>query len=148
MNTDQVLYVLRKISAGHTVGVYASDMLPKDVKKPAALVINDEPHDQPGNHWYALYLPNNKQSIFFDSYGRKPPENILKFLSCNSAKYIYNKKTLQDMSSIVCGQYCILFLLFAINKFKLPVFLSLFTDNTRLNDETVFELYQYLLKKL
>lgn len=99
--------VLKKIF----LGVFPSDMLPTKVSHyPAALVINLDPHDQPGSHWVAVYLDSQGKIDYFDSYGRKPNlENIEKFIS--NAKYKHNSTPVQRLLTATCGQFCIYFLI-------------------------------------
>ncbi len=56
------------------------------------MVINLDPHDQPGSHWVSLYADLDKNQIyFFDSFGKKPRKKIKKFIN-KITKYMYNKK--------------------------------------------------------
>ena len=36
---------------------------------PSAYVINSETHDQPGEHWVAVYFDQHGRGEYFDSYG-------------------------------------------------------------------------------
>ena len=48
-------------------GVYSRDNLPKI--KDGAYIINHDEYSDIGTHWVALYLQNNNNVIYFDSFG-------------------------------------------------------------------------------
>ena len=83
-------------------GVYPVDKLPK--WKPGAYVINTDKHDEPGEHWLAVY---NKE--FFNSSGEPPHDDLLhKFIG---DKYEFNSIALQNPLSNACGFYCCYYIL-------------------------------------
>ncbi len=89
-------------------GVFASDNLPKqNIQKPACFIINTDPSSLPGTHWVAIYFPKIGKTYYFDSFGVRPSvKSIISFISRNSTHYEYNKKQLQNVFSVVCGNYC------------------------------------------
>ena len=68
MNTLQILKAIHGLP-GVWAGVYPSDTAPMRWTKPAAIVVNTDPHTKPGSHWIAMYLNNLGHCIYFDSYG-------------------------------------------------------------------------------
>ena len=53
------------------LGVFASNELPSKISTyPSALIANTDPCNKPGQHWVAMFFPDeeNKEE-FFDSYG-------------------------------------------------------------------------------
>lgn len=112
MNTLQIETILshNKYTKNYFTGVFPIDKIPKYVKKPTMLVINTDSSNKPGQHWLALFLPENGCIIeYFDSYGMQPiNKRIITFLKHNSIKYnfLYNNKRLQHAFSTVRGQYC------------------------------------------
>ena len=120
-------------------GVYAIDKLPLTLlHKPFGIVMNLDPSWKTGSHWTALYIPELGQGIYFDSYGRQPPANVVNFLerNCKNYGYEYNKAVYQGDLSIKCGYFCINFLQSFFTQTKLPI----------LKCKTVFN--ENLLKKL
>ena len=93
-------------------GVFPSDKLPVVNKYPSALIANTDHHDQPGTHWAAMYFVTHDESEFFDSYGF-PPEtyNMDEYLLRESTYRYFNDKPLQGLTSDVCGDYCLFYLL-------------------------------------
>ena len=125
---------LRKV----TLGVFSRDTLPtrKILKFPCGLIVNSDKANQPGTHWLALYAHSPKKIAFFDSFGKNPflyGVEIDKFI-CNSfpeanGNYEWNTTQLQDMSSSMCGLFCLYFMYFScrgeslrqiVNKFEYP----------------------------
>jgi hypothetical protein len=119
MNTDQIECILRKtfhhdnLHANY-LGVYARDKIPLPLKRfPACFIANTDRSGQPGQHWVAFYQASCADRLeFFDSYGLYPELYHFKV-----ADYVHNAKPLQDTDSMVCGQYCILYL---IHRSKAP----------------------------
>lgn len=70
-------------------------------------VINTHNHNQPGEHWIAIYNTNN-QSFAFDPLGIYYPKKLIdKFTNRN---VVYNTTQYQDLFTDTCGQYCLLWL--------------------------------------
>lgn len=87
-------------------GVYPIDRLPHR-KMCGGYIINTDEHDEPGEHWVAVFV-NTRGTDYFDSYGRPPiDKRILKFLGSNVS---YNSRMLQGPTSRVCGHYCVYFI--------------------------------------
>ena len=120
--------------------VCAKDELPVG-KKPLqtkAFIVNTDLAIDPGQHWVALYFKGNK-AIYFDSYGLPPlKDHVLPFIQNNSLGWIENTQMLQDVTSEVCGLYCI-YVLYELNRgSSLQNILSIFSkDNLIKNDNDV-----------
>ena len=84
-------------------GVFPSDKLPIVDTYPSAMIANTDPYDEPGMHWIAMYFVSPDESEFFDSYSMDG--YILR-----GATY-YNDKPMQGLTSDVCGDYCLFYLL-------------------------------------
>ena len=88
------------------------------------IVFNTDPHTKGGRHWISMYIDLLGKSMkktpciyYFDSYGRKPPDeikNLIKELLKQSnkyklnLKYLYNDDKYQNKES-QCGVYSIYF---------------------------------------
>ena len=57
-------------------------------------------------HWTCFYI-NNKKSYYFDSVGGQPDKFLLNQLP---KPVTYHKYKIQDISSKLCGSYCLYFL--------------------------------------
>jgi hypothetical protein len=91
------------------------------------MILNLDPHYKPGSHWVAI-IKNDKNLIYFDSYGRPPTKDVeLKMKKAKQKEEkakqkeekekkeiipMYNDKQLQPYqsfkyNSFLCGYYCI-----------------------------------------
>lgn len=141
MNSQQIDSILRynQYSKRYFKGVYAADQLPLIVDSyPAAFVVNTDPSHKPGTHWVSFYFNANGNGDFFDSYGKTPEfynDEFKVFLDNNTGKWKYNKKQLQHISSVVCGQYVVYYLIMKcrpnVDGSKI---MSVFTKDKTFND--------------
>jgi hypothetical protein len=126
------------------VGVFAADTLPRRLhKKPALLICNTDPISKPGSHWVAFFIGENGEGEFWDSYGMPP---IIKqhrqFMDRLCKQWTYNHTSLQAIDSIVCGEYCILYLVHRAHGYTLRCFVkSLFGPEPDANDAVVRKLF-------
>jgi hypothetical protein len=115
MNSTDIHKILSRdpYTAKYYLGVFPCDKIPAIEQFPSAMVINTDKHDEKGTHWLAIYIQSNYTLEFFDSYGL-PPEaygkDITKFLK-KYPNIRWNKIVMQSLTSNVCGQYCIYFIL-------------------------------------
>lgn len=114
------------------------------------IVFNTDPHDEPGEHWIAMYvdiLGKNLDSIpgiyYFDSYGSKPGKEVNQLIqkikkqgakNKTPFKYFYNDHSFQSKDS-QCGMYAIHFIKSMLNDISFKKFL-----NTDLNDKRMKQL--------
>ena len=73
MDTLQIQHALQDVNS--FLGVYASDLLPLSIVQTGTIIVNTDPHTEPGLHWQAIYFQNphrTSNGYFFDSYGRYP----------------------------------------------------------------------------
>lgn len=103
----------KKTGSRHFIGVYPLDMLPDNIRKPAAFVANTSDSSQRSGHWVAFYVPEKGSTQYFDSYGTIPlhPEFYTWLQKFNIHKELFfNKKRYQAENSPVCGFYTLVFL--------------------------------------
>ena len=94
------------------IGVYPIDRLPTCIlPKPSGIIINLDESYKVGSHWVAVKFELKKPAIYFDSFGRYPPDAIISFMERNGKHWISSTKIYQSPYSSLCGYYCILFLL-------------------------------------
>jgi hypothetical protein len=125
-------------------GVFANNKLPRRASKRTFIIVNDDPSYKNGSHWCALYVDENGLGYFFDSFGQPPRKTHVRFLKENCRYWNYNAKQLQDQSSTLCGNYCVLFLLNFALGYCVDDFMKMFTSDTSLNDvicEEIFQMY-------
>ena len=84
-------------------GVYSRDNLIQI--KDGAYVINLDEYYDIGTHWIALYVNNNNNITYFDSFGvENIPTEIKIFI--NNKKIKPNIFRIQACDSIMCGYFC------------------------------------------
>ena len=107
MNTKQINAILQCDSMTKHLyhGKFAMDCLP--TLQRGAYIINSDDHDEPGEHWLAVYNDNCVE--YFDSYGLAPLDvRLIDFLGDT---YVYNASQLQQLFTNACGFYCVYYIL-------------------------------------
>jgi hypothetical protein len=105
------------------------------VKQPAALIINLDKSYNPGTHWVAVVINQDKSASYFDSLGRKPPKAIENFLRRNSNVHFFNNIQYQHNDSLHCALFCIVYIYYAVREINiLPKF---HTKDLKKNDTIV-----------
>ena len=124
------------------LGAFAKDEIPTKINSfPCCFIINTENRSEPGEHWLAVYINNQKIAQFFYSYGLPPSYYQLEApLKKISRKINYNQRQIQGTSTY-CGLYCVLFLLFAVRN-NLNSFYNQFSTDFIKNDFII----SYLIK--
>jgi hypothetical protein len=116
MDTAQLTSLARTCSTTmrYFRGVYASDTLPHRAIANSTYICNLDTSDEPGSHWISFYVPSDRsRSVeYFDPYGLPPPTYFNSFLSRGHSKdyFLYNSRTIQHLSSAVCGQYALYYI--------------------------------------
>ena len=77
-------------------------------RAPCSYIANSDPCTELDSHWVAFFHSSPKSLEFFDSYGKTPAYYGLSIP--NTMAVNYNTLQLQADSSLLCGQWCILFL--------------------------------------
>ena len=89
-------------------GVFSKDTLPKKIKPTENGVVNLADSDDPGTHWVCYYNRSDLDYVlYFDSYGLPPPQEIEKYLKTSGKQIQYNTGEIQQLSTVLCGTYCI-----------------------------------------
>ena len=141
MDSLEIVRILKqdRFTKHYFRGVFACDQLPtRYVPRPSAFVVNTDPSNKPGQHWVAIYITQNGEGEYFDSYGQKPTLPQLKsFLKENASLINFNRQPLQGPLSAVCGQYTIFFLLHRCRGSSMRNITHLFSSDKMDNDITV-----------
>lgn len=133
MNSNQIRDNLKGYAG--FVGVHPCDRLPQ-LKWGQAMIVNTDPHDQPGEHWVALYKSNLDCLEYFDSFGLPPLiPNIRKYINLSShSSFTYSTVQLQHNTSETCGNYCIVFVKHRLLSLPFASLLAHFTTSQKDND--------------
>lgn len=128
---------------GEYIGTYPSDLLPKITKFPAALILNTDPSNKPGQHWVAVYIKRNGVGEYFDPFGLQPLMNeFINFLDNNCPNgWTFNDNTIQGINSINCGRFCYMFIILKSLDYSLVQIIKLFSRIHLLNDAIIDKYY-------
>lgn len=127
-------------------GTWSVDNVPlkKALKSKArsCFIVNSSPSTHPGSHWTAVWINENKTSKdrcveHFCSYGLPPPLQLHQLLQSGTKKYIRSRKQLQKRNSILCGYYCMLYLMCKSRGLGMKKFLNCFSKFPEINDNIV-----------
>jgi len=128
MDTLQIQHALHDVNS--FLGVYASDLLPLSIVQTGTIIVNTDPHTEPGLHWQAIYFQNphrTSNGYFFDSYGRDSfIPSIQDFIRRHCTVWQYSRMQLQGPTTTVCGEYCCLFALYMDRGYTRQQFVGLF----------------------
>ena len=124
-------------------GVYSKDQLPpsQELIRTKFYIVNMQDHDEgEGTHWVVFYYNKPLTSIYFDSFGFPPPEDVEEVIK----EYIYNDEDIQDLESTACGSFCIAFIKFLHDKQDkqeaYKAFVKIFKLDTSQNDRILQKL--------
>ena len=106
-------------------GCFSKDRIIK-LDNNKCLIYNFQNSNQKGSHWCSITGKNNKIFIF-DSFGiGEIPSEIYEIYK--NFKIITNIYQIQHITSILCGLYSILFILYDVKKMILCIFLDYLTN--------------------
>ena len=139
--------LVKKLGIKNFQGCFYKDKL-KEIKSNSSYILNlNSEFDENGNrnkgsHWVALCVDDDKQGIYFDSYGLDPPKEIKNLLKSNQYKIGNTTKNIQSLMSNLCGFFCLAFIYFLnISKFRTKniiydasIYIDLFEDLDKVND--------------
>src|SRR5215813_1843872 len=111
MNTLQLEQCLKLLNIQNS-GVYALDTLPNfSTKYPECGIVNSDPSNLAGTHWFGFYREKRQVCEFFDSFARPAPLEIVKKLCSDEVtSYFANPVVVQHQNSITCGIHCLYYL--------------------------------------
>ena len=133
---------ISKIFAGNNNygGTYARDEIPEDLdRRHKFYMINLDSKSGPGTHWTCCFNCRPDTVYYFDSFGAPPPEMLLSEMKQTGKEIHFNGIQIQNLSSIMCGYYCIDVLrqLNAGKSFK--NILSGYSNDTKTNEKMINE---------
>lgn len=122
------------------LGVFFKDELPATIYDGGYIInLQDKSEGGGGTHWTALYV-ENKNSVYFDSFGAPPPESVKRFVKPIDKQLVYSSKEIQNIVSGVCGYYVLYFLYYMSHRRRQePNIYRRFKDFQRLWSETPSE---------
>lgn len=120
------------------VGVYSRDRIPTPTVFPSFAIVNTDASSGPGEHWVALGFYKDHIE-YFDSFGLPPMH--LSFTN-GYKKIQWNSVCIQEVKSLICGYYCILYVVLRAKRISFERILNHFST-TKLEENT-FTLFKLL----
>ena len=160
MNTFQIWDALHhdEFCKDKTAGVFPRDYLSKIRKRiyPFGIIINTSraSDEDGGTHWVAVWIKNEKDAEFFDSFGKTAifygveiHAMIMRLAPNCEGRYKENYIQLQHPTSDLCGLFCLYYLYHTSRGYVLRriVFNFTYPKNLKSNDAL---LRRFAIKKL
>ena len=94
-------------------GVFSRDDLPDRINEPEVGIINLDSKIGPGTHWVCYRNDEEGGDLceYFDPFGLIMPTEVLKYLQTSGEKIIYSTDEIQERDSVLCGYWCLYYLL-------------------------------------
>ena len=132
MNTRDISKVLKNDHKASTVfqGVYSRDgfinalrTAPLPLK--GTFIFNTHRTLLPGEHWICV-ICHGEYAEYFDSFGRHPGiyKTISELLRQRFKTVLWNSELLQNTSTTLCGDYCILFALLSARQWSMERYIE------------------------
>jgi hypothetical protein len=150
MDTNMLLDGLNKIVKAKRikVGVISADQVKSmlNVPSPKMYIANLQSSKFRGNHWISIYSPKLNEYEIFDSYGKSVRSFGMYFNELAKLNPLENCKTLQSLSSSVCGQYALFYSYHRLNNSSYVQIMSKFGCSQLVNDRIVDTFYNSYIK--
>lgn len=126
LSTSEVNAILKAVPSFR--GTFPCDSIPNFKRRPVALIVNTDPHYEPGEHWVAIILKTNRKAVYFDPLGFPPLiPSIQNYIAIHaSSGFKYSSTTLQVPTGVACGYWCIAFIMHTSRGGSLVEFLHSF----------------------
>ena len=133
----------QKLTAPGFLGAFPYDQMPpKPDSEVFSIILNTDPETEPGDHWIALVY-KAPYFYFCDSYGRTLHDSTFPSAFSTTVKNFIGKtghksntKFLQQLTSNVCGDYCVYFIQ-EMAKTSFARTMRVFSTNLKSNDRFV-----------
>ncbi len=118
-------------------GCFSKDQLPNNIQN-KFYVLNLDDEANSGTHWTLIYNKNPHICLYIDPFGITAPTNAVNFMKKSKKIIYYSSMQLQDISSQLCGYYCIYFAdEMTNNRSFLDVLAQDFNNSQLINDEII-----------
>ena len=100
---------VKTLGIKHLRGIYSRDGLPSKIKKECG-IINLDDKQGPGPHW-VCYRNIDSVVEYFDPFGLIMPKTALKYFNTCGKHRVYSIDEIQNRNSVLCGYWCLYYLL-------------------------------------
>ena len=105
----------KKLEIPYFRGVFMRDTLPKQIRQRECGIMNLNTSQQRGSHW-VCYYKNDKDRVYFDSFGCITPNELQRYLKTpsefvnNISCIRRNTEQIQKPNTNICGHLCLIVL--------------------------------------
>lgn len=122
--------------------IFSADEVKGKIPKTISAIVNLDDSSGGGTHWVAFYnAPNQKYTIYYDSFGMEPDPRVLKYLKTSGKQVVGLTGQQQDLASHACGYYCIYFLRQMNEGVSPSEFLSQWSSNEKKNEQLLQKIF-------
>lgn len=107
LNNHEIELMCRRVR--YFIGVFPADGMPQNIVTPATLIVNTDPANETGEHWIAIHITDIHRADYFDPFGFPPLIPAMQQFLCRYKVIRYNARSIQDVNSTICGDFCICF---------------------------------------
>ena len=147
LSNFDIIELVNKMEIKGFKGCYYKDKL-NSIEPNSSYIINlhsefnEKNERNTGSHWVALLTDDNKNAMYFDSYGLSPPKELNHLLKSNQYKVSNTKKNIQSLMSNLCVFFCLAFIYFLTKSkqrtkniiYDTLIFIDLFEDLDKVDD--------------
>ena len=129
-------------------GTFSKDILPKSMKSNESLIVNLQDYfSGNGTHWVCIYNDSKSDNVeYFDSFGLVPPNEVIRYMKTANKNIIYNDTQIQNINSILCGYYCLYYIMQRNKGEKADEVLLDFHDKPSAFNENFMKFYMTYIK--
>lgn len=134
--------IVKKLKFYNFRGVFSKDMLPTRMKRNESTIINIQDYlDGGGTHWVCTYnSPYREDVIYFDSFGMRPSDVVIKYMKTANKGVVYNSGHIQNMNSVMCGYWCIFVIHELLNgRSFIDILMDFDFNGSNANEEKIIE---------
>lgn len=130
------------------VGIYSSNNIPLQVgegRKKYSLICNLSEEGESGSHFITILVMGGRWLYYLDSLGLPClSQHIMKWMTKQKLPIFHNSVAIQSANSLLCGYYCMLYVLLYDSNTKSPI-TAQFSKDYEDNDKKCVE---YLISVL
>ena len=127
------------------LGVFPIDALPHEIHDyPILLIVNTQPQNLKGEHWFALYISSQRVGEIFDSAALPVDLRISRWLNRFAHRWTRNHLIYQSPLSPICGAYALYYILNRLNTNSMKDVLFPKHLNKHINDSFIQDWYHKL----
>ena len=129
------------------LGVYSINKIRAPTLFPSYTIVNFSPSGLPGTHFVSILFVDDRKCVYFDPLNLPfIPLEIKQYMKCNSKMIHIIGHPVQNPLSGYCGFYCLLPIMFHVNKLPLLKGIFSFPRLSMENDKKCISILMKLFK--